>query len=250
MPGDEWPGQNWCPDRPDIHVILERAEIDACDLVPIGSNYVFALRLTDGEAGEGLAIYKPERGEAPLWDYPTGELYKRELATYLLSLALGWQIVPPTIIRVGPHGVGMAQLFIEHDQRKTFFELREAHAREMRRIALFDAVVNNGDRKGGHCLLGVDGRIWGIDHGLTFHIENKLRTVIWDYAGEALPDDLLPDLRRLQSCLHGENELLQKLRQFLSRQEVGALRQRLDRLIQDPRFPRTGYRRPVPWPPV
>lgn len=250
MPGDEWPGQNWCPDRSDVHEILERAEIRACELLPTGSNYVFVLRLVDGEAGEGLAIYKPQRGEAPLWDYPSGTLYRRETAAHVLCQAAGWQIVPPTVIRDGPHGVGVAELYIEHDRRKTFFDLRDARAAEMQRMAVFDVLVNNGDRKGGHCLLGIDDRIWGIDHGLTFHTENKLRTVIWDYAGDPIPEQLLQDVRRLQLCLETDDTLLLRLRELISRQEIGALRQRIERLLRDPRFPQTGYRRPVPWPPV
>src|SRR5258708_27466643 len=101
MAAGQWTGQNWCPDRPDIHELLRDAEIVDCELLPNGSNYVFVLKLNAGEAGEGLAIYKPKRGEAPLWDYPTGNLYKREAAVYLVSRLLGWGFVPPTVIRDG-----------------------------------------------------------------------------------------------------------------------------------------------------
>jgi uncharacterized repeat protein (TIGR03843 family) len=144
----------------------------------------------------------------------------------------------------------MAQLYIEHDPRQTFFSLRDDRGDDLRRIAAFDVVVNNGDRKGGHCLLGLDGRIWGIDHGLTFHVETKLRTVIWDYAGESIPETTLADLRRLQRCLESGGEPFEELRRLISRQEFGALRSRLDGLIRDGCLPRSGYRRPVPWPPV
>ncbi|MHB8575557.1 MAG: SCO1664 family protein [Dehalococcoidia bacterium] len=249
MSGEEWPGKNWSPDRPDVLTLLETGEIEACDLLQQGSNYVFVLRLDTDAGGQGLGIYKPLRGEAPLWDYPSG-LYKREVATYLVSRALGWGIVPPTVIRDGPHGAGSTQLFIEHNPRITFFELRDDHADEMQRMAAFDALVNNGDRKGGHCLLGVDGRIWGIDHGLTFHLENKLRTVIWDYAGDPIPESIIADLARLQSCLGRQEELVASLRELITRQEIGALRQRLDQLLQQRRFPKSGNRRSVPWPPV
>ncbi|HLZ70822.1 MAG TPA: SCO1664 family protein [Dehalococcoidia bacterium] len=243
-------GKNWCPDRPDILEILREAEIQGFDLIPSGSNYAFVLQLDAGEAGKGLAVYKPKRGEAPLWDYPGGSLYKREAAAYVLSELLGWQLVPPTIVRDGPHGVGSAQLFIEHNPRVTFFNLRESRQFELQRMALFDVVANNGDRKGGHCLLGVDGRVWGIDHGLTFHHELKLRTVIWDYAGEPAPPALLRDLEALRALLERDHATAAQLRELLSRQELSALRQRLERLLRDRRFPESGYRRPVPWPPV
>ncbi len=249
MSGDSWPGRNWCPDRADIPQLLEQGEITSCDLVQAGSNYVFVIRLNSETAGEGLGIYKPQRGEAPLWDYPSG-LYKREMAAYVVCRALGWQIVPPMIMRDGPHGAGTVQLFIEHNPRITFFDLRDERVAELQRMAVFDVIVNNGDRKGGHCLLGIDGRIWGIDHGLTFHTENKLRTVIWDFAGDPIGDSLLPDLRRFKQCLESDDALLTELRGLISRQEIGALRQRVERLLKDPRFPQTGYRRPVPWPPV
>jgi hypothetical protein len=246
----EWPGRNWCPDRADVFALLEQSEIETCELLPSGSNYVFVLRLNAGEAGSGFAVYKPKRGESPLWDYPSGTLYKREHATYLLNEALGWGIVPPTTVRDGPYGIGMVQLFIEHDQRATFFSLRDSRADELRRMATFDAIVNNGDRKGGHCLLGLDDRIWGIDHGLTFHAENKLRTVIWDYAGEPVPELLLQDVRRLQSCLDAGSDLSVRLRGLISRQEFGALLDRIEMLLRERSLPRSGYRRSVPWPPV
>ena len=250
MTGDEWPGQNWCPDRPDIDKLLLESEVQGCELVPSGSNYVFVLQLSHPTAGGGMAIYKPQRGEAPLWDYPSGTLYRREAATYVVARALEWQLVPPTIVRDGPYGIGAAQLLIEHNQRANFFTLRDTRTAEMQRLALFDAVINNGDRKGGHCLLGVDGRIWGIDHGLAFHAENKLRTVIWDFAGDPIPDDLLRDLQTIQQRLGSDDALLEELRRLIARQEIGALRQRVERLVRKPRFPETGYRRPVPWPPV
>ena len=129
-----------------------------------------------------------------MWDFPDGTLYRRERAAYLLATDLGWEFIPPTIIRDGPYGIGMVQLFIPNDVHANFFTLRDTYADDMRRMALFDAVSNNADRKGGHCLLGNDGRIWGIDHGLTFHESNKLRTVIWDYSEEQIPAALVADL--------------------------------------------------------
>ena len=250
MSNGSWPGSNWCPDLAEILTILRDAAIESAELVPSGSNYVFAVRLNAGEAGKGLGIYKPRRGEAPLWDYPNGDLYKREAAAYVVCEAVGWSFVPPTVIRDGPHGVGTVQLYIEHDPRQTFFSLRDQRSWDMQRMAAYDAAVNNGDRKGGHCLLGVDGRIWGIDHGLTFHSENKLRTVIWDYAGDPIPEPFLADLRRLAALLESGSDLREQLRELLTPQEIGAFRQRIERLLSGGRFPTAGYRRSVPWPPV
>jgi len=242
--------QNWLPEDPRVLDLLRHGTIDGCDLLQAGSNYVFIVQLNAGEAGTGLAVYKPLRGEAPLWDYPTGNLYKHEVATYLVGEALGWRFVPPTVVRDGPYGVGSAQLFIEHDPRANFFTVRDVRPDAFRQMALFDALINNGDRKGGHCLLGANERIWGIDHGLSFHPENKLRTVIWDYAGEPIPADLVEDLRRFQRGLAQDEQLAASLRELLTRQEMAALGQRLNKLIADPRLPKSGYRRPVPWPPV
>jgi hypothetical protein len=250
MTTETWPGQNWSPDRAEIHELLSGAEIEACELLPTGSNYVFVVRLNAGAAGEGLGIYKPLRGEQPLWDYPEGNLYQREVAAYLTCRALGWNFVPPTVIRDGPHGVGSVQLFIEHDQRQTYFSMRELRAGDLRRMAVFDCVVNNGDRKGGHCLLGRDGRIWGIDHGLTFHTEQKLRTVIWDYAGEEMPQDLLGDLHRLGAEMGRPGGLIGDLQPLLTKGEIIAFRRRLQEVLRERRFPTAGYRRSVPWPPV
>jgi len=250
MATETWPGQNWCPDLPDVLDLLATAEIQSCELVPSGSNYVFAVRLDAGGGRRGLGIYKPRRGEAPLWDYPGGDLYKREFATYVVSRALDWNFVPPTVIRDGPHGIGTVQLYIEHDPRQTFFSLRDSRVADLQRMAAFDAAVNNGDRKGGHCLLGVDGRIWGIDHGLTFHVENKLRTVIWDYAGDPVPERLLNDLATLLDRLERGAEPTSQLAEQISKQEMAAFKRRLTKLLEERRYPTAGYRRSVPWPPV
>ena len=131
---------NWDPHEPSVAEVLTRAEITDCKLIPSGSNYVFLVSLEDSETGSGLAVYKPQRGEAPLWDFPDGTLYRRECAAYLLAHDLGWNFIPPTVIRDGPYGVGSVQLFIPNDPRVHFFTLRDDHEPEMRRIALFDAV--------------------------------------------------------------------------------------------------------------
>ncbi len=189
------------------------------------------------------AIYKPERGERPLWDFPPG-LYKREWAAYLFSEALGWGLVPPTIVREGPHGEGSFQLFLEAEFEQHWFTLREdaRHRERLEKICVFDFVANNADRKSGHCLLGPDGLIYGIDNGLTFHTELKLRTVIWDYAGEPIPKALLDDLNRLVGC-----GLPTPLAELLSPAEQQALLVRAKALADYARFPedRSGHR--YPW---
>jgi uncharacterized repeat protein (TIGR03843 family) len=190
------------------------------------------------------AIYKPERGERPLWDFPPG-LYRREWAAYLFSEALGWGLVPPTIVREGPHGEGSFQLFLEAEFEQHWFTLREdaRHRERLEKICVFDFVANNADRKSGHCLLGPDGLIYGIDNGLTFHTELKLRTVIWDYAGEPIPKALLDDLNRFVKW-----GLPAPLAELLSPAEQQALLVRAKALADYARFPedRSGHR--YPWP--
>lgn len=250
MASEPWGGHNWSPDRPDILHLLTDSTVEAIELLPTGSNYVFAAQLDGGEDGTGIGIYKPCKGEQPLWDYPSGTLHKREVAAYVVSDLLGWGIVPPTVVRDGPHGAGSMQLYMEHDQQLNYFSFRDERVDHLQRLAAFDTIVNNGDRKAGHCLLGIDGRVWGIDHGLTFHDEAKLRTVIWDYAGGPVPEPLLEDLARLRVCLDHDAASLDHLRALLSRAEIGALRQRLEKLLKQRRYPEPGHRRAVPWPPV
>ena len=165
--------------------------------MPYSSNGTFLVRLDHDGANE-LAIYKPVRGERPLWDFPSG-LARREVAAYELSTALGWDVVPPTVLRDGPHGEGSVQRFIDADFSEHYFTLREdgTHDDAFRRLCAFDLVANSADRKGGHCLIDAEGHIWAIDNGLSFHQEFKVRTVIWDYAGERLPDDVAADLQAL-----------------------------------------------------
>lgn len=244
------PGGNWSPEMAAVCEALVRAEVEKLQMVPSGSNYVFAMFLRDDEAGAGVAIYKPRRGEAPLHDFPDGTLYKRERAAYLLSEALGWGIVPPTVIRDGPHGTGSAQLYIDHQPRASYFTMRGARDADLRRLALFDAVANNADRKGGHCLEAADGRIWGIDHGLTFHHQRKLRTVIWDYAGERIDDDLLAEVGRLPAAVEQGARGLDELRDLLHPREVQALCERIEQLLDERVYPQPPAWRPSPWPPL
>jgi uncharacterized repeat protein (TIGR03843 family) len=157
------------------------------------------VEVTD-KGGSAFGVYKPQRGERPLWDFPRG-LYRREVAAYRLSEALGWGLVPPTLEREGPYGPGSIQLFVEADFEEHYFTLRERpeHRAALARLCAFDLVANNADRKSGHCLLGRDGRLYAIDNGLCFHAEPKLRTVVWDLAGEPIPVDVRGAARRLAS---------------------------------------------------
>jgi hypothetical protein len=239
--------QNWDPRRPDIIELLEQADFGEVRLLPSGSNYVFAVVLHAGGAGEGVAVYKPCQGENPLWDFPQG-LHRREQASYLVAEALGWRFIPPTVVRDGPHGEGMLQLFIEHDIRQHFFTLRDACADEFKKFFAFDFIVNNADRKGGHCLRGLDGQIWGIDHGLTFHIADKLRTVMWDWAGEPVPKRLLRDVRAFEERLEPGGELASQLAELIEPREVQRTRERTAALLETRRFPVPGAYRSVPWP--
>lgn len=234
-----------------VLTLLSDGSVDLEGLMPDSSNYTFLVRLSDGEL-EGLGIYKPRRGERPLWDFPRGTLCQREAAAYLVSETLGWHLVPPTVLRdVDPHGYGSVQLFIDADPDVHYFSMRGNYDDAFKRIAAFDVLANNADRKGGHILLGNDGRLWAIDHGITFHVEPKLRTVIWDYAGEPLPPPLVEDISKLCTRLETESDPVALLLcELLDRHEVDALRRRAERMLRRPRFPHPGGGRSMPWPPV
>lgn len=217
-----------------------------------GSNYTFLGELThEGETRK--VVYKPIRGELPLWDFPTNTLAKREVAAHSVSEALGWELVPPTVFRPeGPLGQGSVQLFIDHDPDKHYFTFSETVKQRLRPAVLFDLIANNADRKGGHFLIDRNQHIWLIDHGICFHEEDKLRTVAWDFAGETIAEQHLTDLRNLLTQLiDPESPLRQDLGCYLSDSEIDALRRRIQRLLADKRFPSPGTRRrPYPWPPV
>ncbi len=231
--------------------LLAHGELELTGLMPDSSNYTFLTEVKD-KATSALAIYKPRRGERPLWDFQRGTLCRREAAAFAVSTVLGWNIVPPTVLRdAEPHGLGSLQLYIENDPEVHYFALRGGYDEEFKRIAAFDILVNNADRKGGHILLGSDGRIWGIDHGITFHAEPKLRTVIWEYAGQSIPEPLVGDLKGLKERMaDGDDSLPGMLSELLDKQEIVAFRRRLDRLIQRPQFPTPGGGRSMPWPPI
>ncbi|MCZ7538830.1 MAG: SCO1664 family protein [Anaerolineae bacterium] len=215
-----------------------------------GSNYA-SLVAVQGAEGCVLAVYKPQRGERSLWDFPDGTLCCRELLAYHVAKALGWNLVPPTVLREGPLGLGSVQLFIVHSPEVTYFGLDDRFAAQLRRFAVFDFIVNNADRKGGHLLLDVRGKLWGIDHGLTFHAAPKLRTVIWEFAGQPVEESWLHDVEVLcEQLAVDEARLVELLRRCLTPREVLALRRRVEWLLREKRFPVPGRGPVVPWPPV
>ena len=235
--------------------LLARGEIELMGRMPWSSNATFLAKLTppsgpceteDGTPIAALAIYKPRLGERELWDFPDG-LFKRELAAYLLSEAFGWGLVPPTVVRDGPHGEGSLQWFIEHDPDDHYFPMVEEGepdlVEQLRRLCAFDVVCNNTDRKSGHCLLDADRHIWAIDNGLAFHAEFKLRTVIWDFAGDDLPDDVIDGLE-----VFLDTGLPAEVAELLDPFERDAVMTRAQALLHEGRFPIDPTGRRWPWP--
>ncbi len=224
--------------------LLAEGSIELLGRIVGSSNATFLVRVSCAD-DSAFAVYKPEAGERPLSDFEPG-LYRRERAAYLLSEYLEWGIVPPTVIREdSPAGIGSLQWFVECDFREHYFTLYadspETH-RVLSQIALFDCIANNTDRKSGHVLRGHDGRVWGIDHGLCFSAGYKLRTVIWDFAGVAIPDALLEDITPLAETVPPD------VAELLDDAEATALRRRVQRLLHEGVLPvdRTG--RGYPWP--
>ncbi len=233
---------------PAVPRILGTGELEVLGLLPYASNHTFLARAKNADE-ELLAVYKPRRGEAPLWDFPEGTLCAREVAAYVVSRALGWPNVPATVLRDGPYGVGSVQRFIPHDPREHYFTLAERFPEEFRRVAAFDMVVNNADRKSGHCLLGEDGQIFLVDHGVCFSDEPKLRTVIWDFIGDPLEEGTRADVRRLAGEIRG-GQVRDELANLLAPVELAALAERADTVAAAVRFPEPGPDRPFPWPPI
>ena len=193
-------------------------------------------------------VYKPIRGERPLDDFPDGTLAFREVAAYRVSEATGWNIVPPTVLRDGPLGLGMVQLWIDVDESVDVVELIRGSDPRLRRMAVFDAVVNNADRKGGHLLPVQDGHVYGVDHGICFSPDPKLRTILWAWRGSQLRADELAILELLEDELAAD--LGADLRQLLSAHEVSATARRIRRLRARRAFPQPDPNRPaIPWPP-
>jgi hypothetical protein len=248
----------WNPETgPDLAAATDRlrtGELSVEGRLPWSSNLTFLVEVgpPEGEPDPPdatsplYAVYKPGRGERSLWDFPDG-LYRREVAAHALSELLGWRLVPPTVLRDdAPFGPGSLQLFVEADYEQHYFTLHDGgdHEDVLRTVCLFDVVANNADRKSGHVLVGAGDRLWAIDHGLCFHREPKLRTVIWDYAGDPVPAARLADLERL--CDPDPSPFVG----LLSGPELGALAGRVQRLLHTGRFPEPtgGDRPPYPWP--
>jgi len=259
------------PRDPAVPGLLRHGRIEITGrLVDASNATLFGSISHDGLAAE--CVYKPVRGERPLWDFPDGTLAGRELASFLVSEAMGFHVVPPTVHRDGPFGPGMVQLWIDTDDQEfvdicTPKEMRKgwlgvlrarsdsgrpavlAHAdtEALRRMAAFDVVVNNADRKGGHVLSGVDGRVYGVDHGLTMHIEDKLRTVLWGFVGQALSPEIVEGLEKLRAGFDGG--LADELGDHLTRRETRAFADRVDALLEARQYPEpSGYGPAIPWP--
>jgi uncharacterized repeat protein (TIGR03843 family) len=268
------------PDPDDLDEVCLRGDLTVIGRIRSASNATF---LCEAHLGERQAhcVYKPIAGEAPLWDFPDGTLAGRELGSYLISEALGWNIVPYTIIRDGPAGRGMLQLWVDQPGDEVGEELQSGpdlidllpaghippgylpvlqaydyagdevtlvHADDirLRRMAVFDVLINNADRKGGHILSGVDGHVYGVDHGVSLHVEDKLRTVLWGWAGKPVDDDTLETVSRLRDQLRGD--LGEQLCEHITGREIDALHARTVVLLDNPVMPTPDRRRPIPWP--
>ncbi|GAB3001063.1 SCO1664 family protein [Mycobacterium bourgelatii] len=264
----------------DAREVLRNGELTVLGRIRSASNATFLCEATLGSANVHC-VYKPVAGEQPLWDFPDGTLAGRELGAYLVSVALGWNIVPYTIIRDGPAGRGMLQLWVQqpgddvdadprpgpdlvdlfpagksqpgylavlqaYDYAGDEVVLMHADDTQLRRMAVFDIVVNNADRKGGHVLKGIDGQVYGVDHGVTLHVQDKLRTVLWGWAGKPIDDETLEGVARLIEALRGS--LADELKGLITAAEVAALRRRALDLLDNPVMPAPNRHRPIPWP--
>lgn len=252
--------------------LLADGEITVLGRIMPASNQTYLCRLGD-EDSDVRAVYKPTAGEQPLWDFEDGTLAHREYAAYLVSEALGWSVVPPTLVRDGPAGPGMVQLWCEPDpdlnavdiiaqgaEAPGFLRVLDAHDHQdrpvtlvhedtlaLRRMAIFDLVVNNTDRKGGHVLAMASGHRFGVDHGVCFHVDDKLRTVLWGWAGQELTPDEVEGISVLRELL--DHELAASLASLLTEQEIRRTRLRVDRLLRTATFPEPGDGwPPLPWP--
>lgn len=232
------------PDHQKMPELLLRGAVDVLGLMPWSSNGTYLVQVTlDGD--HAPAIYKPEQGEQPLWDFPGG-LWRREVATYELSSHMGLGLVPSTVARIkAPFGRGSLQAFVPAKFEQHYFTIRDelALAQPLRMLCAFDLVVNSADRKSGHCLVDADDRLWAIDNGLTFHEEFKVRTVLWDFAGEPLPAATAQVLADLLD--HGPPEVLSEL---LTQSEELAMLTRAERLLASGHFPHDPSGRRYPWP--
>jgi len=231
-----------------MHRLLKHGEITECEQIPWGSNYTFCVAIRSGGL-ESRACYKPRRGERPLWDFPNGTLYRRECAAYVASQGLGWPFIPPTLIRHGPYGIGSAQFWVESEPPSSFKELLDPADDQLARIAAFDIVSNNADRKAGHILRSADGKLWGIDQGLCFNVDPKVRTVLQHFCGQPVPERMLGELRAFRSDTSRVDSLVEALCPLLEEEEIGVFLQRIDWVLERGLFPNLSGYRSVPWPP-
>ncbi len=215
------------------------------------SNYTFLGKIIwQGEEIE--AVYKPQKGENPLWDFSAGTLCKREVVAFLASEWLNWDLVPPTVFRKrGPLGAGSLQYFVDNNPDRHYFSFDAKTRQRLRPAVLFDLVINNADRKGSHILLDEQEHLWLIDHGICFHHEYKLRTVVWDFAGENIPNELLTDIENLLKVISENNGMHQELTHWLSPGEINAMQARIQTLLKMKTYPFPDQERRVfPWPPL
>jgi hypothetical protein len=226
--------------------LLCEGEFQGASLVPWGSNYTYYVDLRQGEL-EQRAVYKPRRGEAPLIDFPSGTLYLREYAAYLVSEWLGWGLIPPTVLRDGPYGPGSVQQYVEAEGPPHVYALGPEEADQLKQLVVFDIIANNADRKPAHCFKGPDHKVWAIDHGLTFHARPKLRTVIWDFCGEAIPGPVIRDLATARRDANRVRDLNAQLRPLLASHEIEAFWRRYDGVLARPVYPRLDPRYNIPY---
>jgi len=238
--------------------LLSDGELEVVGRLVEASNATLYCQISTTEAA-AACVYKPEAGERPLWDFPDGTLARREVAAYLVSERTGWGLVPPTVYRDGPYGSGMVQLWIDLDLEVDLVDLLNSDDPRLRRLAVFDAVINNADRKGGHLLPTPDGHLYGVDHGVCFAVDDKLRTLLWRWAGQPLPAETVPVLERLRADLGqpaagrdgGLGRLGEALAELLTPAEISALAARIDRLLASGDYPMPNPDWPaIPWPPV
>lgn len=227
--------------------LLRDGELEVQGRLVDASNATLYCTVTlDGETA--TCVHKPVAGERPLWDFPDGTLAGREVAAYEVSVATGWDLVPPTVLRDGPFGPGMCQLWVDVDETVDLVQLARSDRPDLRRLAVLDAVINNADRKGGHLLPTPDGRVYGVDHGVCFSVDDKLRTLLWQWSNDRLPAEAVEVLRGLRADL--DRRLGTRLGELLTRRELQATRRRVDRLLSTGRYPLPGSDWPaVPWPP-
>ncbi len=237
--------------RARVEDLLRDGELRVVGRLVDASNATLFCEVTD-DGLTAACVHKPSAGERPLWDFPDGTLAHREVAAYVVSQATGWDLVPPTVMRTGPFGLGMCQLWVDAEEGVDLADLAVSDHPDIVRMVVLDAVINNADRKGGHLLPRSDGRVQGVDHGVTFSVEDKLRTLLWQFAGQPCPSEVLDRVRSLRSQLGADLDgpLAEELLDLLTREEVVAAASRIDRLLDSRRFPEPGSEwPPVPWPP-